>query len=119
MNNVVDGGNLRRTFNREMQCSTKSIMYDYEARVGFLFMEAGSRCDKFGCIRTFERIDIKGRFIMTFAGNVPGAANRLDERGEWLTLMPDEMQRRLTSDELARILAMMPHANSAAAGDLF
>jgi hypothetical protein len=29
------------------------------------------------------------------------------------------MQRRLTSDELARILAMMPHANSAAAGDSF
>jgi hypothetical protein len=117
----IDGHatDLRRPFNREMSCPTKSITYDYEQRVGFLFMEAGSRCDKFGCIRTFERIDIKVRFIMTFAGNVPGAAYRIDERGEWLTLMPDEMQRRLTSDELARILAMMPHANSAAAGDSF
>ena len=119
MNNVVEVRRLAPNFQPRNECSTKSIMYDYEQRVGFLFMEAGSRCDKFGCIRTFERIDIKVRFIMTFAGNVPGAANRLDERGEWLTLMPDEMQRRLTSDELARILAMMPHANSAAAGDLF
>ena len=99
---------LRLPFNREMQCPTKSITYDYEQRVGFLFMEAGSRCDKFGCIKNFERIDIKVRFIMTFAGNVPGAAYRLDERGEWVTSMADEMQRRITSNELARILVMMP-----------
>jgi len=116
----IDGQptDLRRPFNREMQCRTKSITYDYEERIGFLFMEAGSRCDKFGCIRTFERIDIKVRFIVTLSGNVPGAAYRLDERGEWLTSMPDEMQRRLTSDEVARILAMMPRTDSADATEI-
>jgi hypothetical protein len=77
----IDGHatDLRRPLNREMKCCTKSITYDYERRVGFLFMEAGSRCDKLGCIRTFERIDIKVHFIMTFAGKVPGAAYRIDD----------------------------------------
>ena len=53
-----------------LKCSEARIKYDYQTKVGQLFMPEGECCDMQGCFSIFEHIDPAVNVITTYSGDV-------------------------------------------------
>ena len=52
-----------------LKCSEARIKYDYQTKVGQLFMPEGECCDMQGCFSIFEYIDSDVSVITTYSGD--------------------------------------------------
>jgi hypothetical protein len=61
-------------FHHGLQCSVRSVTYDFVERRGRVDMERLCCCDMEGCIAFFEAIDRQVQLIETFSGEKPDTA---------------------------------------------
>ncbi|SEP45341.1 hypothetical protein SAMN02990966_06494 [Rhodospirillales bacterium URHD0017] len=79
---------------QEIMCDVRGIAYDFERRIGRLYMAEDNCCDMSGCIEFFSGIDPDVRRIETFAGEVPDTVYIRDRdvprghRVEWTARLP-------------------------------
>lgn len=53
----------------DLHCSINELHYDFDARIGKLYMPPDNCCDMGACIELFKKIDPKVRLIDAFAGD--------------------------------------------------
>jgi hypothetical protein len=56
-------------FHRKMQCFVESIKYDFESRLGTVFVHEDGCTDMSGAIATFKRIDPKVEMVVVYSGD--------------------------------------------------
>lgn len=72
----------------ELQCDVRAVRYDFDKKVGELFMDDGDCCDFTGCIDLFLRIDPAVKRINTFSGEAEDTIYVRDRDGKWAASMP-------------------------------
>ena len=69
-------------WDEKLMCYVISLDYNFCAREGQLFMEAGDCCDTSSCISQFESIDPNVKSIQTYSGKQKDA-KYLKEGDDW------------------------------------
>jgi hypothetical protein len=87
---------MAKPYGGKFMCEVRSIAYDFDRRLGRLYMAEGNCCDMSGCIGFFVGVDPAVRHIETFAGDMPDTVYVRDgdlpagHRLEWTAMLPEE-----------------------------
>jgi len=55
-------------FSDELVCEVNRVEYDFNTKIGALWMQDGQCCDMSGCLKLFKRIDPEVKRIQTYSG---------------------------------------------------
>ncbi len=82
-------------FRSDVKCSVRKLTYDFEERVGHLFLEDGNCTDMSGCIKLFRAIDPEVVGILTFAGGRKDTGYFL-ANGKWQSRVAEQTRKKGT-----------------------
>jgi hypothetical protein len=87
MTDTTEGPMIRREnwgiTHTELMCEPIRVLYDFRARIGYVFMADGDCCDMTGCVNFFKRMDQDVEVVFTHSEGRIDTSYWRDAKGEW------------------------------------